>query len=293
MKRFFTAVTIFSAGLVTAQVDIDKPVNLTGADGDRKITNLELPVDGTDAANKDYVDNSVSASGGGLSLKPQAISNESGAQMIFVDAVAYCEDLSEGGHSDWRIPTLQEALYFARSSMSSNYVWTLSETPSQDFGNNQNYISVRLSDGKWSNGGVSAYFFVGRNVSASSPSWTSTFTTVATLNPLTAGNTLMPTSITLTTGDGCSTNTESRLIYNLNNGLSITSPTYTSSGCGTATNLNNVSIPLFNGGTQLNNIQVQARKPSPSSGSVSLTVSGWETNYAQLDGNSLYVRCVR
>jgi hypothetical protein len=49
-----------------SQVDIDKPINLSGGVGERAITNLELPVNGTDAVNKDYVDNAVSAGGGGL-----------------------------------------------------------------------------------------------------------------------------------------------------------------------------------------------------------------------------------
>lgn len=48
-----------------SQVHIDKPINLTGASGDRSIQQLELPINGTDAANKDYVDQAVAASGGG------------------------------------------------------------------------------------------------------------------------------------------------------------------------------------------------------------------------------------
>lgn len=51
------------AGSLSAQVDINKPINLSGAaDSDRAITNLAPPVNGTDAVNKDYVDG---LSGGG------------------------------------------------------------------------------------------------------------------------------------------------------------------------------------------------------------------------------------
>lgn len=51
---------------VSAQVEINKPLQLTGGTGDRKITNLETPIDGTDAANKDYVDTAIANIGGGL-----------------------------------------------------------------------------------------------------------------------------------------------------------------------------------------------------------------------------------
>ncbi len=61
------AVSILLNTHLIAQVDIDKPINLSGGVGERAITNLELPVNGTDAVNKDYVDNAVSA-GGGSSL---------------------------------------------------------------------------------------------------------------------------------------------------------------------------------------------------------------------------------
>lgn len=57
--------TIFNA---SAQVEINRPIQLTGESGDRKITNLEAPVDGTDAANKDYVDSQISNVAGGSNM---------------------------------------------------------------------------------------------------------------------------------------------------------------------------------------------------------------------------------
>jgi len=53
------------SGSVFTQVEIDKSLQLTGGAGDRKITNLELPATGTDAANKDYVEEQIAANSGG------------------------------------------------------------------------------------------------------------------------------------------------------------------------------------------------------------------------------------
>ena len=47
LSFFFSAIS---------QVQIDQVIELNGADGNRKVTQLEPPADGTDAANKDYVD---------------------------------------------------------------------------------------------------------------------------------------------------------------------------------------------------------------------------------------------
>jgi len=149
MKPFSLISLLLSAGVVSAQVDIDKTINLTGADGDRKITNLELPVDGTDAANKDYVDTSVSASGGGG--LPTMITDESATNMNFGEAVRYCNALDQGGHSDWRLPTWGELLSVlsqggvtVANASSANYIFFQGQFAQ---GSSTFLNQYRLSDG--------------------------------------------------------------------------------------------------------------------------------------------------
>jgi len=110
MKHLALLVLSLFTFSLTAQVEIDQAIELTGTDGDRAVRNLEAPVDGTDAVNKDYVDNAVSGSGGGLSL-PTMMSDQSASTMNYVPALMYCKNLSEGGYSDWRMPTFGEMTY--------------------------------------------------------------------------------------------------------------------------------------------------------------------------------------
>jgi len=296
MKQIVTLLLsgmLLSTG-VYAQLEVDQAIELNGADGTRAVRNLEAPVNGTDAANKDYVDNAASASGGGGGL-PSMISNESGTELTFVDAVAYCADLTEGDHTDWRMPTLTEALYFARSTMPTNYVWTISETPGLDYPINQNYISVRLSDGKWRNGGATTVLFPNKNISGSTLA--SSWTTVGTVSASAPTNTFLPTHIRLQGRSGsCCPTTYFRLVYNLPGGTSIFSSEYTATSASTvATFIDMQSIPLLNGGTPLSSIDVQAYTSSPTISAVVtlLSVAGYESAFNQLDGNTLYTRCVR
>jgi len=139
--------TIFCIAAL-AQVEIDQKVILTGADGNRVIQQLEAPVDGTDAVNKDYVDSAVSGSGG--SFLPTMISDESGTTMNFGNAMRYCRDLEEGDFTDWKLPTLHQLLYAYTAGLhpvtgdtSTSYFW-VGDYP----GSNLTGVRImRLSDG--------------------------------------------------------------------------------------------------------------------------------------------------
>ncbi|MCC6600250.1 MAG: hypothetical protein IT223_06210 [Crocinitomicaceae bacterium] len=294
VKSLFLIATSSFFLSAAAQVEIDKPVVLTGADGNRSMQNLEAPVNGTDAVNKDYVDNAVAAGGGGSSGKPQAISAESPSQMTFSASVQYCENLNEDGHDDWRIPDLKEAQYFSGSEANTNYVWTISESPGLDYPINQNQISMRLSDGKWRNGGATTVLFPNKNVNGSTSN--TTWTTVGTIAPSNPLNTFLPTHIKLNAYDSGSGTSYFRLVYNLADGSSVNSSEYSTNSSTTQTFIDMQSIPMFNGGTPLNSIDVQAYN-TLGGGNIAyvslFSVAGYETTFNHRDGNTLYARCVR
>jgi hypothetical protein len=129
MKNLVSLCAVFAVAFtVSSQVEIDKPISLTGPDGSRSIINLEAPVAGTDAVNKDYVDSAVSAGGGGGS--PTMISAESATAMNYGAALRCCNALSEGGHSDWYLPNEKELFYVVSkggvsvsTNTSANPIW--------------------------------------------------------------------------------------------------------------------------------------------------------------------------
>jgi len=132
----------------TAQVEIDQSIVLTGADGNRLIHQLEAPVAGTDAVNKEYVDTAVSASG---SAQKTMLSNESSTEMNFGNAMRYCRDLVEGGYEDWEMPTRIEVIKVYSRGMhpvtnptSANTFWVYDVQGGTGY---DTIYYVRLSDG--------------------------------------------------------------------------------------------------------------------------------------------------
>jgi len=120
MKTPFLLLFVFASAFASSQVETDKPIVLTGADGERYVTGLELPLNGADATSKDYVDAAVAGSGGGGAIMntlgsgslPTMMSASSAAGSLnLLASVAYCRNLTEGDFTDWRYPTVEEVLY--------------------------------------------------------------------------------------------------------------------------------------------------------------------------------------
>lgn len=109
---------------------LPNPANTDLNLNNNKITNLVAPSFFSDAVNKGYVDNLVAAQGGkGI---PTMISLESAQKMTLANAMVYCDTLSEGGFSDWYVPSLDNLFYAASGGTilpdqrSNNDIWTVS-----------------------------------------------------------------------------------------------------------------------------------------------------------------------
>ena len=263
----------------TATSDLDMSNN--------KIVNVATCTNNFDAANKEYVDNAVAAGGGSGSSKPNMISNESTSTYTLSGAVQYCENLTEGGYNDWRLPTTEELLFYTGiPSASTNFLWTKTTTKPEMYNNNQNFETVRLSDGKWRNGIEIIKPFVGKAVNSSTSK--TSYVSFGTITPSTPGNVLNVTHVQLM---GYSSKAAYfQIIYNYADGTSITSEYVTTSA--TATILfdwSNINKPIT-----LNSIELQGKSSVDGYTTYgTLSISGYESNPDQQDGNTLYVRCIR
>jgi len=256
----------------------------------KKITNLATCTQNLDAANKEYVDNVLSAGGGGAT-KPSMISNESATAYTYSDAVQYCESLNEGGYNDWWLPSTDEMLFFTGvSGATTNFLWTKTTTKPQMFSGNQNFETVRLTDGKWRNGIETIRPLVAygvNNTTTLSTPWV-TFGTIAPSNP---ANLLSVTHIQLEGLCVSSYQANFRILLNYADGTSEYSPTFVTRGYPAAIlyKWENKDNPILFSSLTLEGF-------STSSGYTTygtLTISGHEIPHDQKDGNTLYARCVR
>ena len=116
-----------------------------------EIINVAGPTASSSVATKGYVD--AAAAGRGPVI---AMSAESAATYTHANAAKYCYDLSAAAavamdgntttiYTDWRLPTVGEAAVFEGTITSTNYIWTATMYEAT----NNNWLKLRLSDGKW------------------------------------------------------------------------------------------------------------------------------------------------
>jgi hypothetical protein len=103
--------------------------------GGQKITNAAMTVLGTqsEVATKAYVDNLTAGGIRGTELSSLITIN--GHANAPADKAGYafaiCENLSEGGHSDWRVPTFDElvGLIHTVDTSDDGDIWMMTSTP--------------------------------------------------------------------------------------------------------------------------------------------------------------------
>ncbi len=110
---FASSASLWAACQTDIQMNTNTPVGSTG----NTITHVPTPTNDTDVANKSYVD----AAG-------QLMVSNSGGIASIADAQAGCRDMTQDGYSDWRLPTLHEAINgFADSDAAGDngiFYWT-------------------------------------------------------------------------------------------------------------------------------------------------------------------------
>ena len=139
--------------------------------------------------------NTTTSSGGTTVVsggeKAVALSEQSASTMNMGDAMLYCDSLVEGGYDNWVIPTLEELMSVAggggvvSGTRTSDWLSTITPIQTSQYGGEDEYYRVRLSDGNLLNSTGSAWIRCVRHesISVSSSDGSSTPSTLGSGMP--------------------------------------------------------------------------------------------------------------
>lgn len=125
--------SVFAACNADIQMNEFAPTNEEG----NTITNVPLPTDGTDVATKAYVDQYG---------RIVAVSSEQTA-VNFPNAAQGCSDLTEGGYTDWFIPSLEQLASGlpGLSDLNGGPYWTATAYQTDSSGENSLFVTYTPS----------------------------------------------------------------------------------------------------------------------------------------------------
>jgi hypothetical protein len=106
-----------------------------------RIVDMADPTQGDHAVTLSYMNSAIDEALTALSTGPIEISSPSQSTMFMGNCAIYCRAITEGGHDDWRIPTIEELTFFFDNDYPFEYVWSRTPSPNSftGAGNDQIY----------------------------------------------------------------------------------------------------------------------------------------------------------
>jgi hypothetical protein len=128
--------------------------------------------------------------------KAVALSEQSASTMNMGDAMLYCDSLQEDGYDNWVVPTLEEIMYVAggggvvAGTRTSDWLSTITPIQTSQYGGEDEYYKIRLSDGNILNSTGSAWIRCVRHesIAVSSSNGSSTPSTLGSGMPTMISN---------------------------------------------------------------------------------------------------------
>ncbi len=107
-----------------------------------RIVDMADPTQGDHAVTLSYMNSAIDDALATImtDTDPLELSTFSGSSMFLPQCANYCEDLTTGGHDDWRIPTISELARFFGQNYTNLFVWSSTPAPSSFTGGNNTIV---------------------------------------------------------------------------------------------------------------------------------------------------------